>query len=274
MRLRTFFSLLAVSLTTWGVVHAQNPFKDYSSDFVTEYAAGAIPIPEDWDTPAEFTRARLKYTNVGRLHPGFNTGQWGWGTDYPRGDRHFLEGLRRLTLINAKSVEQVTELDGTDDIFNWPFLYGVEVGHWKLFQDEADQFREYLLRGGFFMTDDFHGTIEWENFMKGIRQIFSTRPVVDIDNSDAVFHVLYDLSDRYQIPGAQFLQSRIPYEYDGFEPKWRAVYDDRGYIMMAICFNMDISDAIEYSDDPRYPEEWAGMAYRISTNYVTYALTH
>ena len=273
MPLRNVFILIAVCLTTWGVLHAQKPFRDYSGEN-TEYAHGQIPLPEDWDQPAEFVRARLKYTSVGVLHPGHHTGLWGWGTDYPLGDRHFLEGLRRLTLINARSVEQVVELDGSDDIFNYPFLYGVEVGHWKLFNDEADQFKEYLARGGFFMTDDFHGTIEWENFMKSLGKVISSRPVVDIDNTDAVFHVLYDLDDRYQIPGAQYLYSHIPYEFDGFEPKWRAVYDDEGRIMMAICHNMDISDAIENSDDPRYPAEWAGMAYRISANYVTYALTH
>jgi len=261
MRLRTVFLFIAVCLTTWGVVQAQNPFRDYSGDN-TEYAPGQIPLPEDWDQPAEFTRARLKYTSVGILHPGNHTGRWGWGTDYPLGDRHFLQGLRRLTLIDARSVEQVVELDETDDIFNWPFLYGVEVGHWKLFDDEASQFKEYLDRGGFFMTDDFHGTIEWENFMKSLRKVISSRPVVDIDNTDAVFHVLYDLDDRVQIPGAQYLYSHVPWEFDGFEPKWRAVYDDQGRIMMAICHNMDISDAIENSDDPRYPADWSGMAYR------------
>ena len=273
MRLRTVFLLIAVCLTTWGVVQAQKPFQDYSGEN-TEYARGEIPIPDDYNVPHEFIRARLKYTSVGILHPGNHTGRWGWGTDYPLGDRHFLAGLRRLTLIDARSVEQVVEADGSDDIYNWPFLYGVELGHWNLFQDEADQLREYLDRGGFLMTDDFHGTVEWENFMKSLHKVFSSRPVMDLDNTAEVFHVLYDLKERVQIPGAQYLYSHIPYEFDGFEPKWRAVYDDHGRMVMAICFNQDISDAIENSDDPRYPAEWSNEAYRISANYATYALTH
>lgn len=274
MRLRTLFSAVLACVVTFGLVHAQKPWKDYSELFETEYGEGAIPVPPDYKEPHEFTRARLKYARVGILHPGYDTGQWGWGTDYPRGDRHFLEGLRRLTLIDVRSVEQVVELDGSDDIYNWPFLYGVEVGHWKLFDDEADQFREYLERGGFFMTDDFHGTLEWENFVQGVRKIFGSRPIVDIANSDEIFHVMYDLDTRVQIPGRQWLYSRRPYEFDGFEPKWRAVYDDKGRIMMAILHNMDISDAIEWSDDPAYPEQWANLAYRISVNYVLYDLTH
>jgi hypothetical protein len=32
------------------------------------------------------------------------------------------------------------------------------VGEWGLTEQEAKVMREYLLRGGFFMADDFHGT--------------------------------------------------------------------------------------------------------------------
>lgn len=271
MRLRSAFFFIFAVLATWGVVHAQKPFKEYDG-FLRENID--VPLPSDWNQPAEFVRARLKYTKVGILHPGADTSMWGWGTDYPQGDRHFLEGLRRLTLIDTRSVEQVVELDNSDDIFNWPFLYGVELGHWHLYQEEASQLREYLERGGFLMTDDFHGTVEWENFMKYMYEVFPTRQPRDIANSDSVFHVLYDLEHRTQIPGAQFLVSGRPYEFDGFDPKWRAIYDDKGRIMVAICHNMDISDAIENSDDPRYPEQYASAAYRIAANYVVYALSH
>jgi hypothetical protein len=282
MRVRSTFLLVFACVGTWGVVLAQNPFRDYMPELVannqTEAAAewlrGRLPLPADWNRPAEWTRGRLKFTSVGVLHPQAHTGWMGWATDYPTGDRNFLQGLRRLTLIDVRSVEQVVELDGSDDIYNWPFIWAVEPGHWQLFEDEADQLREYLERGGFLMTDDFHGTIEWNNFMVGLRKVFGNRPVVDIANDHPVFHVLYDLDKRTQIPGKQFLQSGVPYEFDGFEPKWRAIFDDKGRIMVAICHNMDLSDAIEHSNDPEYPEEWASMAYRIAVNFVVYDLTH
>jgi hypothetical protein len=35
-----------------------------------------------------------------------------------------------------------------------------------------------------------------------------------------------------------------------------------------------MGDAIEWSDDPQYPEYYANQAYRISANYVLYDLTH
>jgi hypothetical protein len=271
MRFRAAVFLILGGLLTWGILYAQKPFLSYES---TEDHAIA-PLPTDWERPAEWTRGRLKYTSSTWEHPnGQNTGRYGWRTDYPLGDRHTLQGLMRLTRVDAKSVEQVVELDNSTDIYNWPFLYGVEVGHWSLNDEEADQMRDYLLRGGFFMTDDFHGTAEWDIFMEGMRKVFPRRPVMDIGSDDEIFHVIYDTSQRSRIPGAQFVFSGIPWEFDGFEPKFRAIYDDKGRIMVGICHNVDMGDAIEWSDDPRYPENYASLAYRVSANYVMYDLTH
>ena len=126
MRLRAAIFLILGGLGTWGILHAQKPFLSYES---TEEHAEA-PLPPDWERQAEWTRGRLKYTSSTWEHPnGQNTGRYGWRTDYPLGDRHTLQGLMRLTRVDAKSVEQVVELDNSSDIFNWPFLYGVEVGH-------------------------------------------------------------------------------------------------------------------------------------------------
>ena len=51
------------------------------------------------------------------------------------------------------------------------------------------------------MVDDFHGTYEWGVFMQGMKKVFPDRPVVDIEDDHAIFHVLYDLHERVQVPG-------------------------------------------------------------------------
>ena len=265
-----WLAIPGLCLVAWGVLLAQKPFRTYQ----TEEALAEADLPSDYMVPAEWTRGRLKYRSVGYSLHGFELGVNTWTIDYPRSDRHAALGIRRLTRVDAKSVEQVVEMDGSDDAYNWPFMYAVEVGHWKLSDSEAAQLRDYLLRGGFLMTDDFHGTLEWNVFADSMQKVFPDRQIVDIDNKDAIFHVLYDLDDRYQIPGAQWLQSRITYEQDGFEAKWRGIYDDRGRIMVAICHNMDLGDAYEWSDEPVYPAKWANLAYRILGNYVVYDLTH
>jgi hypothetical protein len=105
-------------------------------------------------------------------------------------------------------------------------------------------------------------------------RVFPDRPIVDIENKDAIFHVLYDLDERFQVPGIIRFYTGRDYEYDGVEPKWRAIYDDRGRIMVAICHNMDLGDAWEWADAPQYPERFASLAYRVGINYIIYAMTH
>lgn len=234
-----------------------------------------VPDPPDAEEKAEFAFARLRYRNYGG--GGFGGGRYGrrssWGIDSNRADRLFEQAVRRLTRVHSKSVEEVIDVDD-GPVFDYPWLYAVEVGHWELSDPQARKLREYLDRGGFLMVDDFHGTREWEVFMLSLRRVFPDRQVVDIPNGDPIFHMLSDLKDRIQVPGAQFLRSGRTYEYDGYEAEWRAIYDDKGRIQVAICHNMDLGDAWQYADYPAYPAEYASLALRIAVNYVTYSMTH
>jgi hypothetical protein len=246
------------------------PWREYQA---AEYRDFEIPIPADYDEPAEWVFGRLMYPSVGW------GGQWryggtSWTIDYPRGDRHIAALVRRLSIIDARSVEQPVNLEDGDDVFNWPWLYAVEVGQWDLTDAQAAQLREYLLRGGFLMVDDFHGTSQWATFVEGMRRVFPDRPIVDLADDDPIFHTFWDLEDREQIPGLQFVYSGRRWEYDGFEAHWRGIYDDEGRVMVAICHNMDLGDAVEHSDTPQYPQEWSAVAMRTFLNYIIYAMTH
>ena len=291
MRLRTLLGIVSLSLAAWcGILLAQRPFKEYPA---IEYEN--FPIPPDYNQKTEWTRARLRYPDIygypdnpylrmgsGRAWPGQ------WTMDYPRSDRHLLAGVRRLTRIDSRSAEQIVDLDGTDDVYNWPVMYAVEVGHWLLPQDQANQLREYLLRGGFLMVDDFHGSEpypdyathaplnEWETFVNSIRRVFPDRQIEEIPDNDPIFHTIYDLDQRFQVPGAIYFESGLTYEKGptGKIPHWRCIRDDKGRIMVAICHNMDLGDAWEHSDEARYMEKWASLAYRIAMNYFVYDLTH
>jgi hypothetical protein len=275
MRLRSATLLAAALLGVWGFLYAQRPFQQYEA---AEYED--FPLPPDWNAKTEWTRARLRYPSVYGAYRGLDLN---WTIDYPRSDRHLLQGVRRLTRIDTRSVEQVVDLDGTDDVYNWPMMYAVEVGHWALTDAQASQLREFLLRGGFLMVDDFHGDepyhnviSEWQVFVAGMKKVFPDRPIQDLEDSNPIFHTVYDLSDRFQVPGWQWYRSRRTYEAGetGKTPHWRAIYDDKGRVMVAICHNMDLGDAWEWSDDPRYPEKFARLAYQIAVNYFIYDLTH
>jgi hypothetical protein len=108
-------------------------------------------------------------------------------------------------------VEQIIDVD-SKDMYEWPWLYAVEVGRWELSDEQAKRLRDYLDHGGFLMVDDFHGTYEWEIFMASLKKVFPDRAVVDIEASNPIFHVLYDLDQKVQVPGQQFIWSGRSYE--------------------------------------------------------------
>jgi Domain of unknown function (DUF4159) len=253
---------------------AQRPFREYPG---WEYEN--FPLPSDWRVPGEWTFARLMYPSSRNIFdrpwtPDWYNGRTNWTIDYPRSDRHLSAAVRRLTRIDARSVEEPVNPDDGDEIYNWPWLYAVEVGHWDLTNAQAAKLRDFLLRGGFFMCDDFHGTQEWAIFVASMSRVFPDRPIVDIENSDPIFHTIFDLDDRYQVPGEQFIYTHRVYEKDGYDAHWRGIYDDKGRLMVAICHDMDLGDSWEHADNPRYPEKYSALGIRIGVNYIVYAMTH
>jgi hypothetical protein len=214
----------------------------------------------------------------------WHEGNTNWTIDYPRSDRHLSQAIRRLTRIDGKSAEQPINLEEDDDVFNYPWLYAVEVGHWELTDQQVAKFREFLLRGGFFMCDDFHGTDEWNVFIASMHKVMPERQIVDLPNGDQIFHTVYDLDDRFQVPGAQYIYThsicekcstaRPPVLGGGDGAKWRGIYDDNGRLMVVICHNMDLGDSWENADDPKYPEKFSALGIRIGVNYIVYSMTH
>jgi hypothetical protein len=258
----------------FGVLHAQRPYRLYPS--VEGY--DEAPLPPDWKRPAEWTFARLMYPPGpldgyrGRFDGDWREGLSLWTQDYPLADRTIAAAVRRLTRVDARSVEQSVNLDDGDEIYNWPWLYAVQVGEWGLTEAQAKKLRDYLLRGGFFMADDFHGSEEQAYFEKTMKIVFPERPIVDIPDGDQIFHTIFDLDDRFQIPGAEHLSTG--FKKDGRVAHWRGIYDDKGRIMVAISLNSDIGDSWEWFDNPRYPQRFSDLGIRIGVNYVVYAMTH
>ncbi|SPE40067.1 conserved exported hypothetical protein [Candidatus Sulfopaludibacter sp. SbA3] len=242
-----------------------------------------FPLPSDYLVPGEWTFARLMYPTThlridwqSEFKRGYDwhEGNTNWTIDYPRSDRHLALAIRRLTRIAGRSAEQVVNVEEDDDFFNYPWLYAVEVGHWELSNKQIAKLREFFDRGGFFMCDDFHGTDEWNVFVASFKKIFPDRQIVDIDGKDAIFHTVFDLDERYQVPGMQYTQTGRIYEKDGVNPEFRAIYDDHGRIIAAICHNMDLGDSWENADEPTYPQRFSALGLRIGVNYIVYAMSH
>jgi hypothetical protein len=230
----------------------------------------------------EFAFTRLRYPTRGGYNGYGAYGRFGgfgfrpnlgWSEDYPAADRKFVQGVVRLTRLDARPYQEVADPDD-DDMFDYPWMYAVNVANWDFTDAQAKRMRDYLQRGGFLVVDSFHGAAEWETFLSGMRKILPDRPVEELDNKDEIFHVLYDLDQKVQIPGYQYVSTGRTYELDGFDPHWRAIRDEQGRILVLIGFNMHIGDAWEHADDPWYPERFSSLAYRLGINYIIYGMTH
>lgn len=253
------------------------PFREYQG---VEYRVGEISLPPDWQEQTEWVFARLMYPPSPYRGRGFRFGggDWRqgfsiWTQDYPRADRHFTPALRRLTRLHVRSVEQPVNLDD-GDVYDFPWLYAVQTGSWRLTDSQAAALREYLLRGGFLMCDDFWGDQEWEIFMESMSRVLPGRPVVELPNSEALFHTVYDLNDRYQVASMGSVNRGRTDKCADCPPHWRGIYDDKGRLLVAITFESDVGDSWEWADEPSYPEKFAALGIRIGVNYVIYAMTH
>lgn len=236
-------------------------------------AAASSAAAEGFPSQAEFHFLRLEYRDGpwARRFWGGSGGRGWWMQDWPEAEAHFAQGIRRITRIH---IGENRHLPLTDNrIFDHPWIYATQTGYWDLSDQETARLRDYLDRGGFLVVDDFYGPRDWEIFQQTMTRVFPGRPIVDLPEGDRLLHVLFDIKERVFIPGLRHLRAGGRVMQPG-EPTWRAIYDQRGRLAVAVNFNMDIGDAWEHADMPEYPAEMTGLAYRFGINYIIYSMTH
>lgn len=224
-----------------------------------------------------FTFVRIRYDSYGR-------GGGGWATDFPDNDLNFSLRLQQLTSLNVNPNPII--LDLTDDrLFDYPFIYIIEPGSLVFSEPEVEALRRYCFNGGFLMVDDFWGDREYENMRRQLARVFPDRSPVDLPLSHEIFHCVYDLKEKPQVPS---IGAAMRYRHEGrtWEPardgsdtrqvNYRAINDDEGRIMVLMCHNTDLGDGWEEEgEDPYYFEEFSvKRAYPMGINIVTYAMTH
>lgn len=223
-----------------------------------------------------FTFVRVRYDSYGR--------GGGWATDYPDSDLNFSLRLQQLTTLNVNPNPII--LDLTDDrLFDYPFLYMIEPGGLYFSEPEIEALRRYCYNGGFLMIDDFWGDSEYENMRQQLARVFPDRSPVDLPLSHEIFHGVYDLKEKPQVPSIghamRYRHQGITWEpsrdgSDTSQVNYRAINDDAGRIMVLMCHNTDLGDGWEEEGvDPYYFNEFAvKRAYPMGINIVTYAMTH
>ncbi len=224
-----------------------------------------------------FTFARLRYNSESW---GRRRGGGKWTTDYPDADLNFSYRLQQLTSLQVSPKGAVVDIDA-EQMRHYPFIYMIEPGHISLTEGDAKVMRDYMLNGGFIMVDDFWGEEEWDTFYVALKQIFPDREPQELPLEHEVFHMVFPLKVKPQIPSvghamAGRSQGITAERFDAQTPHYRAIFDDKKRIVMMICHNTDLGDGWEEEGtDPWYFREFSEKyAYPLGINIVFYALTH
>jgi hypothetical protein len=223
-----------------------------------------------------FTFVRVKWTST----RGFDI----WSTDFPDAELNFSFRLQQLTSMKVNP--QPKDLALTDEaLFDYPFIYMLEVGSLEFTEEEVVALKRYLLNGGFLMVDDFWGEYAWENFHRQIKRVFpdAKQEPQELPLDHEIFRCVYELKEKPQIPGIDDARSarlegsnRTWERWDAKEPHYKAIFDDKGRMMVIICHNTDLGDGWEREGE----EEWyfhefsEKKAYPLGINIVFYAMTH
>lgn len=245
------------------------------------------PTNDDFERVAdphegEFHFIRLEYSDIPGRSRGFGftsragQGAGWWMMDWPAAENHFTAGVQRLTRIECGDPRHVGLRD--DRIYDYPFIYATQVGWWNLSNVETARLREFLLRGGYLMTDDFWSTdpSQWQVFESTMARVLPGQAITDFEPGDPVRHVVYDIEDKdlTWIPGSRHLRGGQVVQPYGTKPAWLSIEDGKGHSVVAVNYNTDIGDAWEFADVPYYPEKMTALAYRYGINYVVYSMTH
>jgi len=217
---------------------------------------------------------RFKFVRVrtSEIYPGAYIGDnsaYPWSHDYPEAGLHFSKILAELSKLQVV-LDENEYIFGFDDpnLFKYPFAYLCEVGYMHLEDAEIAGMREYLLRGGFLLVDDFRGQRDMDNFLFYVRRALPEFEMKPLDIKHPIFNCFFSIKS---------LDVRPIYNYRGggsLSPQFLGLEDKHGRLMMIINYNYDVSDFWQWSNDPFQPIEDTNSAYKFGVNYVFYALTH
>ncbi len=234
-----------------------------------------------WTNTPGYESDTFTFLRVQRERSPYSTGG-AWWTDTPDSDLNLSYRLQQMTAMRVNPQGRFMRL--TDrEIHDYPFIYMVEPGSLSLSQPEVSALREYLLNGGFLWVDDFWGEAEWEGMARELRKVFPNRDWVELPLTNELYHCVFHITSKSQVPNVE-LGTRS--QFDPENRTWerpdarvvhhRAIFDDRGRIMVFATHNTDNGDGWEWEGDNLFffREFSEKISYPLAINVLFYISTH
>ena len=235
------------------------------------------PINPDFKKDT-FVFARVQYVAIPEKYgPGHTEKENRWLIDFPLSDLDLSFRLHQMTSLNVDPDCRVVKIKDKE-LFDFPFLYIVEPGRGLFTDEEAVILRKYLLNGGFLMLDDFWGNREWEACYHEIKRVFPDREPVDLPLEHPIFHTVFNLQEKPQVPGIDHAKMGRTHErgQEGAEVHYRGIFDDKNRLMVLLCHNTDLGDGWERegANEEYFRQYSEPKAFPMGINAIVYAMTH
>ena len=217
----------------------------------------------DLDYDGRFTFVRLRWESgrgFGR-RGGFSDA---WNHDYPRAEQHLTRLLKDITYIDARTDGSLILTLDDPELFKYPIAMMWEPGFWVLSDSEALHFREYLLKGGFAIFDDFEQE-QWFHYEEQMRRVLPEGRFVKLDASHPVFDTFFRMKTI-----------EFPHPMYGFIPNYYGIFEDNDpskRLMVIANHNNDVAEYWEWSGEGLFPVDTSNEAYKLGINYMLYGMT-
>ena len=275
--IRTLLVIIGVVAVGITAAHAQRIWAGY-------YGRTPPRFPTATSYDGSFNFCRIMFNSDRREKQG-------WSTDYPGADINFSVRLAEITKVRVKftsdgegQVPDAVVVRLTDDwLFQCPFALMEDAGTVRFTDVEVDRLREYLLKGGFVLVSDYHGTLAKEQFDEEIGRVLprSEFPVVDLTSPDAApWRLMFPVPQLPQMASIQTWRRTggdtiERWNEDGGPPDARGISDRNGRLMVVMVHNTDLPDGWEREgEDPEYFFRFSPEAYAVGMDILLYSMTH
>lgn len=210
------------------------------------------------------TFVRIRYESFARGWGRRGNGP-GWAHDYPTADLNIMQIVKDLTLVDSRiDGSNILTLDDPE-LFRYPIAYMSEPGEWLASDEEAEALRQYLLRGGFFIFDDFRES-DWYNLEDQMRRVLPEHRFVQLDIEHPIFNSFFEIQSLYYMPPVY-----------GATPTYWGIFEENDpsrRLMVVANRSGDLGEYWEYSATGYHPVDFTNEAYKFGLNYFIYGLTH
>lgn len=198
--------------------------------------------------PPSYKMARLKYNGGGDWY----------------GDRTALVNLIKFCNQNLKTSfepEEETVEAGSEQIFNYPFVFMTGHGNVVFSDQEARNLRKYLTGGGFLHIDDNYGL---DQFIRPqMKRVFPELDFVELPANYAIYHQKYDFP------------AGLPkiHEHDGKRPQGLGLIY-KGRLVCFYTYECDLGNGWEdYGTYAGDTQENRLKALKMGANMIQYIFT-